>query len=53
MASRGPNSHIEAAGDFVTTGERALLTSATFTGLITGGVPLSNWFSTAVRPFST
>ena len=42
MASRGPNSQIEAADDFVTKGDTTLLTSATFTGLITGGVPLSN-----------
>jgi PEP-CTERM motif len=41
MAARGPNSQIEAADDFVTTAPTTI-TSATFTGLITGGVPLSN-----------
>jgi hypothetical protein len=41
MAARGPNSQIEAADDFVTTASTTL-TSATFTGLITGGVSLSN-----------
>jgi len=42
MASKGPNSQIEAADDFVTTAQQTLITSATFTGLITGGVPLSS-----------
>src|SRR5262245_16789430 len=42
MAARGPNSQIEAADDFVTTGSTTIITSATFIGLITGGVPLSN-----------
>ncbi len=41
-ASRGPNSQIEAADDFITTAPTTVLTSATFTGLITGGVPLTN-----------
>jgi hypothetical protein len=41
-AARAPNSQIESADDFVTTGPTTLITSATFTGLITGGVPLSN-----------
>ena len=41
MGARGPNSQIEAADDFVTTAP-TIITSATFTGLITGGVPLSN-----------
>jgi len=41
MASRGPDSQIEAADDFVTT-TGLVITGATFTGLITGGVPLSN-----------
>jgi hypothetical protein len=42
MASRGPNSQIEAADDFVTTAPTTVVTSAAFTGLITGGVPLAN-----------
>src|SRR4051812_6819696 len=42
MASRGPNSQIEAADDFITTASTTTITSATFTGLVTGGVPLSN-----------
>jgi hypothetical protein len=42
MASVGPNSQIEAADDFVTTDATTRIISATFTGLITGGVPLSN-----------
>jgi hypothetical protein len=42
IASRGPNSSNEAADDFITTAGTTTLTSATFTGLITGGVPLSN-----------
>jgi hypothetical protein len=42
MASRGPNSQIEAADDFITTAATTILTGATFTGLITDGVPLSN-----------
>jgi hypothetical protein len=41
MASRAPNSQIEAADDFIIT-RSTTITSATFTGLITGGVPLSN-----------
>ncbi len=41
-AARGPNSQIESADDFATTAPTTLITSATFTGLITGGVPLSN-----------
>jgi hypothetical protein len=41
-AARAPNSQIESADDFVTTAPTTLITSATFTGLITGGVPLSN-----------
>ena len=41
-AARAPNSQIESADDFVTTGPTTLITSATFTGLITGGVPLTN-----------
>jgi len=41
MGAVGPNSQIEAADDFSTT-VPITITSATFTGLITGGVPLSN-----------
>jgi len=41
-AARAPNSQIESADDFVTTAPTTLITSATFTGLITGGVPLTN-----------
>jgi hypothetical protein len=42
MASRGPNSQTEAADDFVTTAPTTVITGATFTGLITGGVPPSS-----------
>jgi hypothetical protein len=42
MASRGPDSQIEAADDFITTAPTTTLTSATFTGLLTGRVTLSN-----------
>jgi hypothetical protein len=41
MGARGPNSQIEAADDFITT-VPITITSATFRGLITSGVPLSN-----------
>jgi hypothetical protein len=41
MGAHGPNSQIEAADDFVTTAPTTI-TGATFTGLITSGVPLSN-----------
>jgi len=42
MASSGPNSQIEAGDDFITTAPTTVLTSALFTGLITGDVPLTN-----------
>jgi hypothetical protein len=42
MASRGPDSQIETADDFITTAPTTTLTSATFTGLLTGRVTLSN-----------
>ena len=38
VASRGPDSQIEAADDFITTEPTTVLTGATFTGLITGAI---------------